>query len=92
MEANMDACMADMKYNRKETMAYQEKTEALLQDKPASVDMTSEVAHEQEVPMEDALEMPVGEPRKRRRNERHLAAQSRQKKEEEWSQSRNGCR
>jgi hypothetical protein len=39
------------------------------------------VAHEQEVSMEDAVFMPVGEPRKRRLN-RHLAAQRRQKEEE----------
>jgi hypothetical protein len=42
-------------------------------EKPVSVDMTPEVAHEQEVPVEDAEVMPVGEPRKRRRD-RHLAA------------------
>jgi hypothetical protein len=66
-----------------DTMACQKKTEALLQeDKPASVDTTPEVAHEQGVPLEDAEEMPVGEPRKRRRDGRNLAAVRRQKKEQ----------
>jgi hypothetical protein len=54
----------------------------LEEDKPASEDMTPGVAHEQEVPLEDAIVMPVGEPRKRRRDQ-HLAAQGRQKKEEQ---------
>jgi hypothetical protein len=67
----------------KETMACQEKMEASLEEEePASVDMTPDVAHEQEVPKEDAVEMPVGELRKRRRDQRLLAAGRRQKKEE----------
>jgi hypothetical protein len=41
--------------------------------------MTPEVAHEQDVPMEDAVVMPVGEAGKRRRGRRPLAAQGRQK-------------
>jgi hypothetical protein len=52
-------------------------------EEPASVDMTPEVAHDQEVPVEDAVVMPVGEPRKRRRDQRHLVAQRRQKEEGE---------
>jgi hypothetical protein len=73
-----------MKIVGEEMMACQEKMEARLEveDKPASVDTTPEVAHEQGVQMEDAVIMPVGEPRKRRRDRRHLAAQGRQKKEE----------
>jgi hypothetical protein len=52
---------------RKETMACQEDNEARLEEeKPASENMTPEVAHEQKVPLEDAIVMPVGEPRKRR--------------------------
>jgi hypothetical protein len=61
-------------------MTCQKKTKAHLQeDKPASVDTTPEVAHEQGVPLEDAEEMPVGEPRKRRRDGRNLAAVRHQK-------------
>jgi hypothetical protein len=79
MKANMDACIADIKYNREETMACQEKMEAPLEEKkPVSEDMVPEVAHE-EVPAKDAVVMSVGEPRKRRRDQRHLAAQCRQK-------------
>jgi hypothetical protein len=67
---------ADMK-------ACQDAMEANLEGKgePASEDMTPEVAHEQEVPLEDAGVLPVGGPRKSRRDRRHLAAQRRQKKE-----------
>jgi hypothetical protein len=75
-----------------ETMACQEETEACLQGEPASEDMTPEVAHEQEFPLEDAVIMPVGEPRKRRQDRRHLATQRRQKKEEERTQRKDGCR
>jgi hypothetical protein len=50
--------------------------------KPASVDRTPEVAREQEIPMEDTEVMPVGEPRKRRRDQRHLAAVRCQKEEQ----------
>jgi hypothetical protein len=54
-----------------------------------SVDMEPEVAHE--VPKEDAAIMPVGEPRKRR-GDRNLAAERRQKKQHERTQSKDGCR
>jgi hypothetical protein len=76
----------------------------LEEDKPASEDMTPEVAHDQEVPMEDAVVMPVAEPRKRRRDRRNLAAVRRQKKkdrnldakrcrkEHKRTQRKNGCR
>jgi hypothetical protein len=65
---------------RNEGRACQETMEARLeQDKPASADKTPEVAHNQEVPRENAVEMPAGEPRKRRRDQRHLAAVRRQK-------------
>jgi hypothetical protein len=53
--------------------------------------MKPEVAH-QEVPREDAEEMPVGEPRKRRRDGRNLAAGRRQKKEQKRTQWKDGCR
>jgi hypothetical protein len=87
----MMAWIKDLKINGEETMACQEKTEPRLQGEPASEDMTLEVAHEQEFPLEDAVVMPVGELRKRRWDQRHLATQRRQKKEEEWTQSKNGC-
>jgi hypothetical protein len=44
--------------------------------------MTPEVAQEQEVPLEDAVIMPVAEPRKMRRDRRNLDAVRRQKEEE----------
>jgi hypothetical protein len=64
-------------------MACQEKTEARLEvETPASEDRTPEVAHEQEVPREDAVDMPVGEQRKRGRDRRNLAAVRCQEEEE----------
>jgi hypothetical protein len=100
----MMAWLKDLKIIGEETMACQEKTEARLQEKPASVDMTPEVARE-EVPREDAVDMPGGEPRKRRRDRRHLAAVRRQKKEQyqnmdakrrrkeqKRTQKKDGCR
>jgi hypothetical protein len=69
-------------------MTCQEKTEVrLVEEEPTSVEMKPEVAHE-EFPLEDAVVMPVGEPRKRGRDQRHLAAQRRQKKEEKRTQSK----
>jgi hypothetical protein len=44
------------------------------------IDASKEVGLE--VNTEDAVVMPVGEPRKRRQDRRHLAAQRRQKEEE----------
>jgi hypothetical protein len=58
MMARRDAWLADIKNDRKETMACLEETEARLEvdDKPASADTTPEVAHEQEVPLDANLE------------------------------------
>jgi hypothetical protein len=101
--ARMDALLTDIKNDRKETMACQEIVEARLEvEEPASVDMTPEVADE-EVTREGAARMPVGEPRKRRRDRRNLAAARRQKKkdrildarcrgkEQERAQRKKGC-
>jgi hypothetical protein len=97
--------VTDRNDNREETVACQEKTEARLEGKEeaTSVDMEPEVAHE-EVPVEDAVVMPVGEPRKRRRDRRNLAAGRHQQKEnrnldarrrrnqQKLSHSQDGCR
>jgi hypothetical protein len=104
MKAELKSAIKDLKFNCEETMACQEIMEARLQeDKPASVDTTPEVARDQEVPVEDAARMSVGEPGKRRRD-RHLAAGRRQKedepnldarrrrKQQERTQSKHGCR
>jgi hypothetical protein len=72
---------SELKDTREETMAYQEKTEARLEgEEPTSVDM------EPEVPREDDEMMPVGEPRKRRRD-RNLAAGRRKKPKETTRES-----
>jgi hypothetical protein len=85
-------------------MASQETMEACLECKePASVEMNPEVA-DKEVPLEDAVVMPVKEPRNRRRDRRNLAAGRRQKeqdrnlearrrwKQQRRTQSKNRCR
>jgi hypothetical protein len=74
MNATLDAWLTDMKDNREKTEAYL----TMEWKKPASVEMKPEVA-DKEVPLEDAVVMPVGEPRNRLRDRRHLAAQRRQK-------------
>jgi hypothetical protein len=46
------------------TMACQETEAHPEEEKPASVDTTPEAAQQEEVPMEDAEVIPVGEPKK----------------------------
>jgi hypothetical protein len=105
LRSMLNAWLTDIKNDRKETMAFLEKTKARLEvEEPASEDRTPEVAHDEEVPKEDAVVMPVGEPRKRRRNRRSLAALRRQKeqdqnldarrcrKEQRRAQRKDGCR
>jgi hypothetical protein len=71
-------------------MACQGNMEARLEtEEPASVDVTPEVP-DAEVPVQDAARMPVGEPRKRRRD-RYLAAVRRQKKQDQNLDARR-CR
>jgi hypothetical protein len=72
------AIRSELENTRKETMACQGKTEASLEwERRTSVDMEPDVAY-QEVPKEGAEVMPVGGPKKRRRD-RNLAAGRRQK-------------
>jgi hypothetical protein len=92
--------------NEEEAMACEEKTEVRLEEEeePTSVEMKPEVAHEQEVPVQDAEVVPVGEPAKKRRDRRRLAAVRRQKekdrsldvrcrgKEQGLAQWKDGCR
>jgi hypothetical protein len=67
-----------MKDGRKETMTCQEKTKARLEcEKPTSVDVESDVEHQQ-VPKEVAAVMPVGGLRKQCKD-RNLAAECCQK-------------
>jgi hypothetical protein len=104
MRAIIKAWSSDLKIIGEETTACQETMDARLEVKePAPVDMTPEVADDQEVPVEDAVEMPTGEPKKRRRDGRNLAAVRRHKKkdrvldarchrrEQERAQRKNGC-
>jgi hypothetical protein len=91
--ARIDAWLTDTNDTRVKTMACQENTEARLEGKeePSSEDMKPEVANE-EVPLDDAARMPVGEPRNSRRDRRHPAAQRRQKKQQKRTQTKNGRR
>jgi hypothetical protein len=112
MEANMGSLrdevistIKNFKFNGEETTACQETVEARLEtEEPASVEATPEVAEEAEVPVQDAEVVPVGEPGKKRRDRRHLAAVRRQKekdqnldarrrrKGQERAQRKDGCR
>jgi hypothetical protein len=63
---------------RTETMAYQDMEAHPEEEKePTSVYRKPEVAQKQEVPVEDAEVMPVGEPKKKRRRDRKLDAECR---------------
>jgi hypothetical protein len=61
---------------RNETLACQEMEARQEEEEPSSVERKPEVA-EREVPVEDAEVMPVGEPKKKRRRDRKLAAERR---------------
>jgi hypothetical protein len=65
-----------------ETMACQGMEARPEEEKPASADRKPEAAQEEEVPLQDAEVMPVGEPKKKRRRDRKLAAQHRRQKTE----------
>jgi hypothetical protein len=61
------------------TMACQE-MEAHQEEEPTSADRTPEAAKQREVSVDDAELMPVGEPKKKRRRDRKLAAEHRRQK------------
>jgi hypothetical protein len=76
METNpRDKCVND---NHNEILACRETVEACLEErKPTSPDRKPEAAQKDEVPVDDAEVMPVGEPKKKRRRDRKLAAERR---------------
>jgi hypothetical protein len=84
MRVIIKAWSSDLKIVGEETTACQGTMEAHLEtEEPDSVDMTPEVADDQEVPREDAEVTAVGEPKKRRQDQRRdLAAVHRQRKQE----------
>jgi hypothetical protein len=63
--------------NRDETFACQEMEARQEEKKPTSTDRKPEAAQKDEVPAESAKVMPVGEPKKKRRKDRKLAAECR---------------
>jgi hypothetical protein len=72
----------------KVTMACQE-METRQEEKPTSLDRKPEAAQE-EVPIEEAKVMPVGEPKKKRRRDRKMAMQHHRQKPE--TLTRENCR
>jgi hypothetical protein len=66
----------------KVTMACREMEACQEEEKPASADRKPEAAQQEEVPLEDAEVMSVGEPKKKRRRDRKLAAQHHRQKPE----------
>jgi hypothetical protein len=79
MDASHKETVAELEpKNDEETLACREVTEARPEEKmPTSVDKKSEVAQKGKVSIENAGVMPVGEPRKKRRKDRKLAAEHR---------------
>jgi hypothetical protein len=68
--SNMEMVSAFKPEIEEETMGCREMTEVHLEEeKPASVDTKPEAAQQEEVPVENAKVMPVGEPKKKRRSE-----------------------
>jgi hypothetical protein len=87
---NEEGTVCTLRACRNETMANQETMEARLKkDKPTSMELKPEVADE-EVTLENAVLVPVGEPRKMRWD-RHVAAQRRQEVQKR-TQRKDGCR
>jgi hypothetical protein len=80
--AEMKACQ--------ETKVCHEATETDIEKIEPDSGMMQSVAEHQEAPEEDGTVMPVGEPRKRRRD-RNLDAR-RRKKQQERTQKNDGCR
>jgi hypothetical protein len=64
-------------------------TEARLENEPTSVDRIPEVAQQQEVSVEDATVMLVGEPKKKRRRDQKLVAES--CRQEPKNKTRENC-
>jgi hypothetical protein len=62
------------------TMASQGMEAHQEEEKPASLDMKPEAAQQEEVPVEDAEVIPVGEPKEKRRRNQKLAAEHRRQK------------
>jgi hypothetical protein len=93
MEAShkeMMAWLTDRNDTHEETMACPEKMEARLgKEEPTSEDIEPEVADE-EVPVEDTVVMPVGEPRNRHRDQRNLAAERCKRKQQDLVTARRG--
>jgi hypothetical protein len=80
--SHMDMVSAFKPEIEEETMACREMTEARPEEEKmlTLVNMKPEMVEQQEVPVEDAEVMPVGEPKKKRRRDRKLAAERRRQK------------
>jgi hypothetical protein len=75
------------------TMACQEMEARPEEKKPTSVDTKPEVAQKEEVPVQDATVVPVGESKKRkRRGDRKLVAERRCQKPKDTTREKCGSR
>jgi hypothetical protein len=72
------------------TTAYQEMEARQDEKKPTSMDMKPEAAQREEVPVDDAKVMPVGEPKNKRRRDRKLAAERRRQKPKDKTREKCG--
>jgi hypothetical protein len=77
----MEAMLAKTEPGRDiKTMACQKMEACLEEEKPTSVDTKPTVAQQEEVPVEDAEVMLVGEAKKKRRRDQKLAVEHRRQK------------
>jgi hypothetical protein len=80
-DAGWNAWREIMNANHDKTVAYQEVETRPEEKEPTSVDTKPEAAEERQVPEENAIVMPVEEPKKERRRDRRLAAERRRHKQ-----------
>jgi hypothetical protein len=72
MNASLKEMVAEIKPEMEiETTACEEMEAHLEEEEPALVDMKTEVAQDEKVPVGDAIVMPVEEPKKKRRRDRN---------------------
>jgi hypothetical protein len=74
------ATIIEPETNEVETMACQGMEARPEEEKPTSADRKPEAAEEYKAPAENTTVIPVGEPKKKRRRDRKLAAQHRRQK------------
>jgi hypothetical protein len=93
MAASHKETVAETKSEMDVEMIACQEMEALSEEKkPTSVDMKPEVAQKEQVPVQDATVMPVGEPKKKKRRRHWNLATERRGTPKERTQGKDWCR